>query len=379
MCELRCWRELLAKANPALVQEAINDLERQAKLRDPAFKMMMSSATPKDLTDPARATWLFAAEGEKPDGLHHMVLGWNTVAVFVPVSQGFWLDFLLCYKPTLDTFPPVASKTVEFKCVEQYGDWVFFRPKPLKVMGKVATFNATSCSVSVIRERTGTGPLVFAHLDAKPPIPFGLLGEIWHANGTGGHFDGIASVSPYADDVAKFTKGACFGKGRTFPLQLTLLLRGNIGSSPGDPMENHTEFSLDLAKDHHPFLRAFMGFKENQFPLLFPAALNGLLDDLSKTVSEKELRDRDNEIRDRLFNPLMSGKYGNSNLFIKLVELLYKAVNPTSYPHIEALKRLKQYLATLDSHSDLFHQAMREYQAKVVMTLKPEAFAYLRQ
>jgi hypothetical protein len=317
---------------------------------------------------------------------YDLVVGWDHAVVLRLVNDVWCIEAI--FRPATEkgtvSFAPetkgVIEATIDDLHVVRFGIDVPIR--------RVTTYNATSCSVSVAFPAKTLDRLMLCHIDAKPPIPLPVMirwcvkqdaktltscskePPLWAV---------IASMCPGQDELAKFGKSVWIKEDTpVWDVETLALVRGSAASEKAaPPMENHTQFGLDLS-GKQPLFGGFIGYPMvDQLGSLFPMDQFLLVHQLGANFDE------DKATKD-LLKPLIAHSYVgafHTQCVIDLLAFHSKSQKTSTWSGCESYVR--GVYAILNDPQDetylpVFQSIMRQALTKLWMPLSYDQFAQYR-
>ncbi|WP_143177587.1 hypothetical protein [Cystobacter ferrugineus] len=260
-------------------------------------------------------TWFYPALRRQTRGAYDVVLGWNHALVLRPLDLHLYaVEWILRYSAD-EQHRVHGGMGIDVHEAGTQGPWTVYAVRPKAVLRRVTTYNATSCSVSVLFPESGQGRMVISHIDATPPIPFGAAlawceahdEKVVHLERAGltntRAWRAFCSICPDTAEVAKFKDGVClsdgtspgsssaYGSGRT--ISSLLLTRGKLIDHQVCPMEFNTQAGLVFERGRVPLFRVFLGSPPHLYPGLVPESVKR---DIASVVAQYRRQQPLNEL-----------------------------------------------------------------------------------
>jgi hypothetical protein len=312
------WRTALehAQSPAALRRLAVNERE---KMEEHDLRQRVTAAAQEyrdDTGEPHNGfkadTWFYPVTPRSTMSFYDVVLGWNHALVLAPLGRQLYaVQWILAYGK--DNYHQVHGGVgVDVSEAGELDGWRVYQTRQKPMLRRVTTYNATSCSVSVVFQASGEGNLLISHIDSSPPLPWGIAFawcglakersiQLGPSELRNLRLRAIASICPERTELAKFADDTCLAGGTmslskpkigkshamaSTPLvrrqiSTVALVRGVIPHTGLAPCEFNTQAGLVFERDRAPKFRVFLGNPAHLYVALVPLTVQQELGQLA--------------------------------------------------------------------------------------------------
>ncbi|HYR28559.1 MAG TPA: hypothetical protein VEU30_08840, partial [Thermoanaerobaculia bacterium] len=262
MTKVVYWRDAFAQhGNLFTSLRRLTDQELEKKGEDPAYWALLDAVKESSPDAPKMSTWFCPTAN---DDVVDLILGWDHGVLLEREQDGFKVRAVF-RRPGGDHVV-AKNKEESWDDIETWHDWTVFEPPEAKTIRHVRTYNATSCSVTLLVPEGPVDHAIMCHMDSAPPIPLNVILS-WRAakspiveckeKKVTPQYRVIASINRDAE-AAKFTMNTCL-QGIECEARRLLFVRTTPNVLQNVYAEPHTQIGVDFSSVALP-LTGYLGF-----------------------------------------------------------------------------------------------------------------------